>query len=125
MRVSDRDLIRGEHYGQRSCEPHPGEQYPYQVNALIHIAGMRAYSGQLCPHRCLCLLVSQNVADDFPRLAQCPDGGEASRDLAHVTEGTFAHRLAVRHQEIEDDRALCSCRRIRARRVCATYEQKR
>jgi hypothetical protein len=22
MRVSDRDLIRGEHYGQRSCEPH-------------------------------------------------------------------------------------------------------
>jgi hypothetical protein len=23
MRVSDRDLIRGGHYGQRSCEPHP------------------------------------------------------------------------------------------------------
>ena len=22
MRVFDRDLIRGEHYGQRSCEPH-------------------------------------------------------------------------------------------------------
>jgi hypothetical protein len=22
MRVSDRDLIRGKHYGQRSCEPH-------------------------------------------------------------------------------------------------------
>jgi hypothetical protein len=22
MRVSERDLIRGEHYGQRSCEPH-------------------------------------------------------------------------------------------------------
>src|ERR1700683_392848 len=22
MRVCDRDLIRGEHYGQRSCEPH-------------------------------------------------------------------------------------------------------
>ena len=21
MRVNDRDLIRGEHYGQRSCEP--------------------------------------------------------------------------------------------------------
>src|SRR6476469_8816805 len=23
MRVFDRDLIRGGHYGQRSCEPHP------------------------------------------------------------------------------------------------------
>jgi len=22
MRPFDRDLIRGEHYGQRSCEPH-------------------------------------------------------------------------------------------------------
>jgi hypothetical protein len=22
MRVFDRDLIRGKHYGQRSCEPH-------------------------------------------------------------------------------------------------------
>ena len=23
MRAFDRDLIRGGHYGQRSCEPHP------------------------------------------------------------------------------------------------------
>jgi len=27
MRASDRDLIRGEHYGQRSCEPHPKAEH--------------------------------------------------------------------------------------------------
>ena len=27
MRAFDRDLIRGEHYGQRSCEPHPKAEH--------------------------------------------------------------------------------------------------
>jgi len=27
MRASDRDLIRGGHYGQRSCEPHPKAEH--------------------------------------------------------------------------------------------------
>ena len=27
MRGYDRDLIRGEHYGQRSCEPHPKAEH--------------------------------------------------------------------------------------------------
>jgi hypothetical protein len=27
MRVVDRDLIRGGHYGQRSCEPHPKAEH--------------------------------------------------------------------------------------------------
>jgi hypothetical protein len=27
MRAYDRDLIRGGHYGQRSCEPHPKAEH--------------------------------------------------------------------------------------------------
>jgi len=27
MRAFDRDLIRGGHYGQRSCEPHPKAEH--------------------------------------------------------------------------------------------------
>jgi hypothetical protein len=61
----------------------------------------------------------------FPSPCPLPDRSEASPNLAHVPKRAFAHSLAVWHQEIEDDRALCSCRRIQAPRVCATYEQKR
>ena len=70
MRVSDRDLIRGEHYGQRSCEQRTGGQYPYQVNALIHNGAIWAYSGHtLYPHRC----GGQDIADDCPGLAHLPE----------------------------------------------------
>ncbi len=33
MRVFDRDLIRGEHYGQRSCEPHSKAEHMAQSDA--------------------------------------------------------------------------------------------
>jgi hypothetical protein len=36
MRVNDRDLIRGEHYGQRSCEPHQqAEHMAAPTNAAL------------------------------------------------------------------------------------------
>ncbi len=36
MRVVDRDLIRGEHYGQRSCEPHSkAEHMAAPTNAAL------------------------------------------------------------------------------------------
>jgi len=50
MREIDRDLIRGRHYGQRSCEPHQGRTHgctdhrckrvvtPWQPGAVPHRA---------------------------------------------------------------------------------------
>ena len=36
MRAFDRDLIRGEHYGQRSCEPHSkAEHMAAPTNAAL------------------------------------------------------------------------------------------
>ena len=36
MRAFDRDLIRGEHYGQRSCEPHQqAEHMAAPTNAAL------------------------------------------------------------------------------------------
>ena len=36
MRAYDRDLIRGEHYGQRSCEPHSkAEHMAAPTNAAL------------------------------------------------------------------------------------------
>src|SRR3982751_6544967 len=52
MRANDRDLIRGGHYGQRSCEPHPkAEHMAAPTNAanvkkaLIHL--LKSRPGQL------------------------------------------------------------------------------
>jgi hypothetical protein len=62
MRANDRDLIRGGHYGQRSCEPHSKAEHmaaptkAYDVKILLansepsthgpsrHFTAMRQYS---------------------------------------------------------------------------------
>jgi hypothetical protein len=35
MRVFDRDLIRGGHYGQRSCEPHLKAEHMAAPEAIL------------------------------------------------------------------------------------------
>jgi len=37
MRPFDRDLIRGGHYGQRSCEPHPKAEHMAAPTNAAHV----------------------------------------------------------------------------------------
>src|SRR4029453_6360993 len=37
MRGVDRDLIRGGHYGQRSCEPHPQAEHMAAPTKAAHV----------------------------------------------------------------------------------------
>src|SRR5687767_12646413 len=37
MRAFDRDLIRGGHYGQRSCEPHPKAEHMAAPTNAAHV----------------------------------------------------------------------------------------
>ena len=51
MRVIDRDLIRGGHYGQRSCEPHLKAEHmaapTNSANVKISLANSEPFSNRI------------------------------------------------------------------------------
>jgi hypothetical protein len=79
MRVFDRDLIRGGHYGQRSCEPHLKAEH---MAAPTNAAMPRAKAAS-CPH----------LADANIRVLNEESGFDPKQRL---TQLIFEHPLELR-----------------------------
>ena len=83
MRVFDRDLIRGGHYGQRSCEPHLKAEH---MAAPTNAANVKKALANSEPSTHGTLLPSAEAAS-CPQLAEGDIGALADRSGFDVVDG--------------------------------------
>ena len=69
MRAFDRDLIRGGHYGQRSCEPHLKAEHMAAPTNAAYVKKVLANS-EPSTHGTLCQWSLMSVSEGRPELAQ-------------------------------------------------------
>src|SRR6266550_4241741 len=81
MRGFDRDLIRGEHYGQRSCEPHEKAEHMAAPTSLLvpdhkTVADFRKDNGAAIRKVCAQFIMLCRRLDLFAEVSVAIDGSK-------------------------------------------------